>query len=1670
MRILISCLLLCVFFPAYGENIITGTQGHDNIIGTLGDDVITGGEGHDTMSGEGGNDTFLVKGSADGIDNITGGEGTDTILGSASDDNIGLYSLTIDDSIEVIDGAQGINIILGSNYDDVWDFSLTQLLNIKHLDGASGHDDITGSSGNDIIIGGPGYDNLKGEAGNDTFLIEGIDNSFDTIHGGAGFDVIQGGAGNDDFNLYSLFSSSIERIDGGAGINRIVGDAYDHAWDFSEIELINILHIDGQGGHDYISGSQAGDTIIGGAGYDTLLGNGGDDTFLITGKNSGVDSISGGDGFDVIQGSVGDDDIGLFNIDLGSSIERINGDFGFNQIIGSGYDDRWDFSQTELINIHLIDGLSGHDTITGSLGNDIIKGGKGYDTLNGGAGDDTFLVSGNDDDFDAITGGEGLDTIQGSDLNDTIGLTKFLTTNSVEVIDGGAGINNIIGRDHDHKWDFSQTQLININSLDGKGGHDTIIGSNGNDIIIGGLGYDTLYGGAGNDRFPITLNDSGFDSVYGDDGFDVIEGTELDDTIRLSLFDVNHSIERIDGGLGVNRIVGRDHDHKWDFSQTQLINISSIDASGGHDTIIGSSANDTLIGGSGYDTLDGGEGSDHYQFDVAHGKDRLSDSGSTADVDVIEFLSGFNEGLGLAKENIWFSFNGSTLTIDIIGSNDAISINNWSVSDVKIEEIHTQGNVLQLASIQPLIDAMSVYSPPSGDGAQLTDAMKSTLYPAINTAWNNHTPLDSDGDGVIDTLDAFPFDPLESQDTDGDGIGDNRDTDSDNDGVSDDEEIAQGTDPLDPDSYPVPDVQLPVISLTIDNNQTVSSPNMYVAGILSAGNLAIAKAYIYNTLTPTALSFININADNTFSKALSLNQGANHFVIVVEDVAGNRAQLDFTANLLVTFKILSVTPASGSTHISSQVNVVIDVSTSVELPLKIDTLPVNSEKISDGVYRYTYNAQLVPGANALSLQIIGANNTLNQTLNYVFQPADMSSYPAPSIEVQSPTNNSRTNKSELPFIAQVNSNVGGIQFTLNGTPLDSTNTADGVNYYSLPLNLNDGQNSIALQARDALNQTTHHNIMIVKDSTAPSLVVDGDYKLPPLVNVLPSANIQLTGTVTATDLASLTIQGNQASLTEIAIGVYQFNEPISIPAAQDTLVTLIASDDLANKTAYSYYFRAENNLSLSWISPSFPVQWFIESNTQRPFAVKLNNPSGDETYTVQLVSPAQTISVPFEQVGDLLVGTTTGIQGLGDYQLIVNAHVNSHKIKELSGKLAVISQDDLAIQVSSVYPLPETRHLPTDTFVQVNFNRPVDVSKLHIEVRRTLHGLSYQDLDATGTDFLHAKGMQLVQIDVDREWVDGGISILPNDSSFAFYPKTDLGYSADIDWQVTYDGDLLAKQRFSTRELPTVIEGGIQDSLGQPISGIQVDIKALGLTTTTNNDGAFSFGYGASAQNNIDGGNYNITVNSGFILPKLGESNTPIEIKKGKRNQLPLIRIPNISDSIQWINVPRNADQVSLAQGNIILNLHGGKLDFPAPHSAIHAQFIPTSGMVRDIYPGAAPLWFYQIQPFDIKPSKPVSIQITMPKLFGNLNYLGAQAGGTRYSFLLAYNPIKNIIEPISVVEITDGILKTINAVQLPSLDYLGYTHTDYKYQAQFKQFVSGEISFVELVAKVAVD
>ncbi|WP_245238035.1 Ig-like domain-containing protein [Paenibacillus etheri] len=87
---------------------------------------------------------------------------------------------------------------------------------------------------------------------------------------------------------------------------------------------------------------------------------------------------------------------------------------------------------------------------------------------------------------------------------------------------------------------------------------------------------------------------------------------------------------------------------------------------------------------------------------------------------------------------------------------------------------------------------------PDDDNDGLTDEQEIVLG-------TDPKKVDTDGDGINDKEDPFPLDPTKpgnggELDTDGDGIPDSLDPDDDNDGLSDEQELINGTDPKHPDT------------------------------------------------------------------------------------------------------------------------------------------------------------------------------------------------------------------------------------------------------------------------------------------------------------------------------------------------------------------------------------------------------------------------------------------------------------------------------------------------------------------------------------------------------------------------------------------------------------------------------------------------------------------------------------------------------------------------------------------------------------------------------------------------------------------------------------------------------------------------------------------------------
>lgn len=77
-----------------GDDVLTGTPGHDRIVARAGNDTVNAGDGNDRVFGNRGNDTLNGDGGNDrmlggvGVDTLNGGDGNDVLRGRQGDDTV----------------------------------------------------------------------------------------------------------------------------------------------------------------------------------------------------------------------------------------------------------------------------------------------------------------------------------------------------------------------------------------------------------------------------------------------------------------------------------------------------------------------------------------------------------------------------------------------------------------------------------------------------------------------------------------------------------------------------------------------------------------------------------------------------------------------------------------------------------------------------------------------------------------------------------------------------------------------------------------------------------------------------------------------------------------------------------------------------------------------------------------------------------------------------------------------------------------------------------------------------------------------------------------------------------------------------------------------------------------------------------------------------------------------------------------------------------------------------------------------------------------------------------------------------------------------------------------------------------------------------------------------
>jgi Ca2+-binding RTX toxin-like protein len=310
---------------------------------------------------------------------------------------------------------------------------------------------------------------------------------------------------------------------------------------------------------------------------------------------------------------------------------------------------------------------------------------------------------------------------------------EYFGVDTVERIDGGAGVNVLTGSIYGDTLDFSGTALLNIARIEGGTGNDTITGSAGNDVIAGGADGDILSGGAGNDTYEVSTGDTvteaasaGTDTVVSDITWTLgsnLENLFLTGTGAINatgnadanLVCGNAADNTLTGAAGVDALEGgAGNDTLSDSAGTDN---GYFNGGAGADTLTGDSGREFFLGGAGNDTTNAGSSADIIAFNKGDGQDTVS--ASTGQDKVLSLGGNLNYG-ALALRVV-----GSDLVLDT-GASESLTFKSW----------YTGTTNKSMLTLQVIAEAMAGFNP-TGGNALLDNKVESFNFQGLVNAFDS---------------------------------------------------------------------------------------------------------------------------------------------------------------------------------------------------------------------------------------------------------------------------------------------------------------------------------------------------------------------------------------------------------------------------------------------------------------------------------------------------------------------------------------------------------------------------------------------------------------------------------------------------------------------------------------------------------------------------------------------------------------------------------------------------------------------------------------------------------------------------------------------------------------------------------------------------------------------
>ena len=670
---------------SYGEtdnDWLYGGAGNDLLLGSVGDDYLDGGAGADTMEGGKGDDIYVVNSVNDTILELAG-EGYDMVVSSANYLlNTGIEELRLLEGYDIHGTGNALdNLIIGNSSDNI-------------LDGVTGADTMMGAAGDDtyyvdnafdqvIELAGEGIDTVQTTI--DTVLAANVENMIlldfakpekglvdgepALVYGypkANELDYTQGDAVPDFWGTCALTSIAnlLTQANQPSTESDVVQRAIAHGWAVTDPNLPPYE----RGGSNYLDQQALLDSY--GVRNDLIVGyNEQGIANLVRSGRGVIIAVNAG----VLWDEAGYVDSGAVNHVVtvtGAVYGEADGELLGFYIADSGRHKVSDMTRfvdiatfreaAQVPNAYAIytkEAIKLWDEAIDGTGNgldNVLIGNRADNVLIGLAGNDTLQGGGGND---TLIGGLGNDRYIVEDVGNVVAEYANQGTDTVE-----ASISYALGANVE---DLTLTGSASINGT-GNALDNIITGNSGANILAGLGGADTLDGGEGIDTADYSASSSAV-------------------TVNLET------------GIGSG----------GDAASDTVVRIENIIASTGSDILIGDQNDNILDGGHGDDHLTGGGGNDTYVYGRNYGHDVIANGlaangGPSGTLRLLE---------DLAPENLWFEQSGQDLLIEIMGSNDDVTVEGWFANQSSaLSEIATDAGWTIDSQVSQLVQAMVTYS------------------------------------------------------------------------------------------------------------------------------------------------------------------------------------------------------------------------------------------------------------------------------------------------------------------------------------------------------------------------------------------------------------------------------------------------------------------------------------------------------------------------------------------------------------------------------------------------------------------------------------------------------------------------------------------------------------------------------------------------------------------------------------------------------------------------------------------------------------------------------------------------------------------------------------------------------------------------------------------------